>query len=95
MWLLVSIHAPVKVRPVEQALSLIMIGFNSRTREGATMSIKGDISITGFNSRTREGATLCPANNCRCAGFNSRTREGATVCGYGYGDGGQFQFTHP
>ena len=34
--LLVSIHAPVKVRPINSSKSCWLIGFNSRTREGAT-----------------------------------------------------------
>ena len=32
----VSIHAPVKVRPVTLTTNLIIMCFNSRTREGAT-----------------------------------------------------------
>ena len=33
------------------------MGFNSRTREGATNSFNYSYSDKGFNSRTREGAT--------------------------------------
>ena len=33
------------------------MGFNSRTREGATKVIKSTVAGYSFNSRTREGAT--------------------------------------
>ena len=34
-----------------------MMGFNSRTREGATCKVRIPAHERGFNSRTREGAT--------------------------------------
>ena len=38
-FLLVSIHAPVRVRPAPQHLTSLPGGFNSRTREGATIAV--------------------------------------------------------
>ena len=55
---LVSIHAPVKVRPPVLSEKMLYRSFNSRTREGATTSIPLADGQTGFNSRTREGATF-------------------------------------
>ena len=59
---------------------VVEIGFNSRTREGATVWVGGtDDNGDSFNSRTREGATWrAPADRRRGKCFNSRTREGAT-----------------
>ena len=69
------------------------LGFNSRTREGATqrrVSIHAPVrvrlnaalllaAVNRFNSRTREGATPFSVRPvAEPCGFNSRTREGAT-----------------
>ena len=37
--ILVSIHAPVKVRPGSKAFKFASSGFNPRTREGATLDV--------------------------------------------------------
>ena len=54
----VSIHAPVRVRPLSLLCVLRKESFNPRTREGATVygHYKNSMTI-GFNPRTREGAT--------------------------------------
>ena len=56
--LAVSIHAPVRVRPMLKTGKAVFFCFNSRTREGATLDENFPKFLTGFNSRTREGATL-------------------------------------
>ena len=77
----VSIHAPVKVRRINDLKVTSLISFNSRTREGATFApvFHSIVQRSRFKSRTREGATLGGATSILGgAGFNSRTREGAT-----------------
>ena len=94
--LLVSIHAPVRVRLRGRNIFFIKMSFNSRTREGATNSLIFQvIRISCFNSRTREGATICIVMRSVMVCFNSRTREGATSIGGYMSDKEKFQFTHP
>ena len=77
----VSIHAPVRERPVvRNVVSISFLCFNSRSREGATFDMRlNPAGRRRFNSRSREGATsdeiLVTTTNY---GFNSRSREGAT-----------------
>ena len=93
----VSIHAPVRVRQGQKLVDGVKISFNSRTREGATPSVKFPYwSNQGFNSRTREGATpSVKFPYWSNQGFNSRTREGATTESVELFALGEFQFTHP
>ncbi len=57
----VSIHAPVKVRPLPLQSISAGIGFNPRTREGATVRRLRQYECgNSFNPRTREGATRVP-----------------------------------
>ncbi len=57
--LLVSIHAPVKVRLYLLVAYLFLSSFNPRTREGATSTtLYPNLMPSCFNPRTREGATL-------------------------------------
>ena len=76
---LVSIHAPVRVRLAVNFSVEGSNGFNSRTREGATcaavlaccavyVSIHAPVRVRPGKVPDRE----------RAGGFNSRTREGAT-----------------
>ena len=54
----VSIHAPVRERRSrKRRLFRIISGFNSRSREGATLCRAPTAQAVGFNSRSREGAT--------------------------------------
>ena len=77
----VSIHAPVKGRPLASCcLAPKLDCFNPRPREGATVSsVRGDYASTGFNPRPREGATGKFFESIGAArSFNPRPREGAT-----------------
>ncbi len=75
----VSIHAPVKERRYLKEPKKHLMRFNSRSREGATIT---DYSKLGrsccFNSRSREGATIFLILQNKGLSFNSRSREGAT-----------------
>ena len=53
----VSIHAPVRERRNTAMISGITAGFNSRSREGATLPADTTEKLAGFNSRSPEGAT--------------------------------------
>ena len=70
----------MKVRHTSRLRFSYKIGFNPRTREGATKMGHGKHTLVeSFNPRTREGATsfrfrFFRPNLC----FNPRTREGAT-----------------
>ena len=54
---IVSIHAPVRERPLLYGMLLPNERFNSRSREGATEARKRFKLVGCFNSRSREGAT--------------------------------------
>ena len=47
----------MRVRPFTIKIKIFLSSFNSRTREGATISGKNLTVFDSFNSRTREGAT--------------------------------------
>ena len=54
----VSIHAPVRERHTpETVFNASAVGFNSRSREGATSKLPKLVKCNSFNSRSREGAT--------------------------------------
>ena len=78
---MVSTHAPVRARLEYECPSCKGTGrFNSRAREGATLSrANSAIDSSSFNSRAREGATILSLKVSVCRHcFNSRAREGAT-----------------
>ena len=92
----VSIHAPVRVRPGPPRIQGRRRSFNSRTREGATKNrCVSFLRSIGFNSRTREGATLRVRSYSMLIRFNSRTREGATIMAAVLELSNPIQFTHP
>ena len=76
----VSIHAPVRARPVQAFVAVwSMPRFNPRAREGATSNADQNIMPSSFNPRAREGATQIPKlGNGPKFCFNPRAREGAT-----------------
>ena len=78
---MISIHAPVRERPLGSIHAQPGRYFNSRSREGATFVLGLVKKSTGdFNSRSREGATRWPSpTSSRLPNFNSRSREGATA----------------
>ena len=95
-WFVVSIHAPVKVRPLPKGKRLFYLCFNSRTREGATYITPSKINRALFQFthpwRCDRWKRKCP---CLVLCFNSRTREGATPKSILLVYHHLFQFTHP
>ena len=81
-WFVVSIHAPVKVRPLPKGKRLFYLCFNSRTREGATYITPSKINRALFQFTHPWRCDLRDIfASSFLQGFNSRTREGATMGG--------------
>ena len=61
-------------------MSILMIGFNSRTREGATIVFcdDDDIKVVSIHAPVKVRPTVLIHNGKHITCFNSRTREGAT-----------------
>ena len=55
---IVSIHAPVRERLVSVYVLGSCASFNSRSRKGATNSLRNLLKNRCFNSRSRKGATV-------------------------------------
>ena len=75
----VSIHAPVKERHIEADLQAENLGFNPRSREGATIPT-GLFSISSFvsiHAPVKERLIIQTISRQRKS-FNPRSREGAT-----------------
>ena len=78
-YMIVSIHAPVRVRRTYRRAFLAEGSFNPRTREGATRYCRGVINdcMVSIHAPVR----VRPSKGIRLysrPGFNPRTREGAT-----------------
>ena len=75
----VSIHAPVRERRVVRLSISTPLGFNSRSRKGATLNEQNLISFSyvSIHAPVRERLVSCRTDILRSC-FNSRSRKGAT-----------------
>ena len=94
--LYVSIHAPVRMRRVWRSQAWILVCFNSRTREDATIlySLLSSAKRVSIHAPVRMRPDFYRRNR-RNIRFNSRTREDATIIMLTLFLAVLFQFTHP
>ena len=92
----VSIHAPIRVRPLFCFCSFQESCFNPRTHTGATTNGATVTANTTFQSTHPYGCDGGPVFfENRGLSFNPRTHTGATWNRWGLMPGRMFQSTHP